>query len=31
MTRARDELTVSWTGKPSRFLGPLIEGKGEGA
>lgn len=31
MTRARDELTVSWAGKPSRFLAPLIEGKGEGA
>jgi hypothetical protein len=24
MTRARDELTVSWTGEPSRFLAPLI-------
>jgi hypothetical protein len=24
MTRARDELTVSWTGMPSRFLTPLI-------
>ena len=31
MTRARDELTVSWTGKPSRFLASLIEGKGESA
>lgn len=25
MTRARDELTVTWTGKASRFLAPLIE------
>ncbi len=24
MTRARDELTVSWTGAPSRFLAPLL-------
>lgn len=31
MTRARDELTVSWTGKPSRFLAPLIEGRRESA
>lgn len=23
-TRARDELRVSWAGKPSRFLGPLL-------
>lgn len=29
MTRARDELTVSWTGKPSRFLASLVEGRGE--
>ncbi len=25
MTRARDELTVSWTGTPSRFLAPLLK------
>ncbi len=25
MTRARDELTVSWTGQPSRFLVPLLD------
>ena len=25
MTRARDELTVSWTATPSRFLAPLLE------
>ncbi len=25
MTRARDELTVSWSGSPSRFLEPLLE------
>ena len=31
MTRARDELAVSWTGRPSRFLEPLIESEGEGA
>ena len=31
MTRARDELTVSWTGRPSRFIAPLIESKGEDA
>ena len=30
MTRARDELTVTWTGQASRFLAPLIEkNKGE--
>jgi len=29
MTRARDELTVSWTGKPSRFLAGLIPERGE--
>ncbi len=23
-TRARDELWVGWSGKPSRFLGPVI-------
>ena len=28
MTRARDELTVSWAGKPSRFLSSLIEVEG---
>ena len=28
MTRARDELTVSWSGSPSRFLEPLFEGVG---
>ena len=25
MTRARDELLVTWTGTPSRFLGRLTE------
>ncbi len=24
MTRARDELTLTWTGRPSRFLAPLL-------
>ncbi len=27
MTRARDELTVSWSGKPSRFLAELLADK----
>ena len=30
MTRARDELTVSWTGTPSRFLTPLIAAQSKG-
>lgn len=30
MTRARDELVVSWTGQPSRFLVPLLDAGGEG-
>ena len=25
MTRARDELVVSWTGRPSRYLSPLLD------
>ena len=29
MTRARDELTVSWTATPSRFLAPLLESTGD--
>ena len=27
MTRARDELTVSWSGSPSRFLAGLVNGR----
>ena len=30
MTRARDELTVTWTGKPSRFLSALVDGNDGG-
>ncbi len=29
MTRARDELLVSWHGKPSEFLAPLLSDSGE--
>jgi len=29
MTRARDELVVSWSGRPSRFIAPLV-GKSDG-
>ncbi len=30
MTRARDELIVSWSGSPSRFLTPLLSAQQEG-
>ncbi|MEX1361538.1 MAG: ATP-dependent helicase [Nannocystaceae bacterium] len=30
MTRARDELAVSWSGAPSPFLAELVESSGEG-
>jgi len=30
MTRARDELSVTWTGQPSRFVAALMNGNGGG-